>query len=121
MKLEIKRKSLEIQLQSPIEEAFVEEVLGLKKDGDAVALVRKYNGFCVCLETAPLEEHVGEIVVTEEKVCRWWKYDDISWKAGCCNRSGHPSFYLPPKHPRVNFCPNCGGRIVTGEDNDANE
>jgi len=121
MKLEIKRKSLEIQLQSPIEEAFIEDVLWLMKDGDAAALVRKYNGFCVCLETAPLDEHIGEIVVTEEKVCRW-KHSRYFWKWGCCEREGNPQLlYLPPTHSNVNFCPNCGGRIVTEENTDAKE
>ena len=120
MKLEIKRKSLEIQLQSPIEEAFIEDVLWLMKDGDAAALVRKDNGFRVCLETAPLDEHVGEIVVTEEKVCRWKRGGRV-WLWGCCELEEHPLLYLSSKHPKVNFCPNCGGRIVTEDGKERGE
>ena len=124
MKLEIGRRSLRIEADeirwTAFEEAYIEDVLGLKKEGDAIAIARKteckYIRPTFFLETAPLEEHV-----TEEKVCRW-RCSGTAWMAGCSGSSeGYPLIFLSPIHERVNFCPNCGGRIVTGEDNDANE
>jgi len=126
MKFEIGRRSLRIEADkirwTALEEAYIEDVLGLKKEGDAIALVRKTEcKHTFFLETAPLDEHVGEIVVTEEKVCRW-KHSRNLWICGCCEREGNPQLlYLPPTHSNVNFCPNCGGRIVVEENTDAKE
>lgn len=41
MKLIVNRYSLDIVPESPIEEAYLETVLGLKRQGDSVPLVRQ--------------------------------------------------------------------------------
>ncbi len=41
MKMEIKRNEIVIYPENPLDIAYIEEVLGLKEDGDSIELVRK--------------------------------------------------------------------------------
>ncbi len=54
MRLIIRRQGLEINPEGPLDEAFIEEVLRLKMDGDAI-LLRRANALglssIACLET----------------------------------------------------------------------
>ena len=46
MKLTVTRYSVEVIPESPQDEAYIEEVLGLKKEGDCVVLTRKNISGC---------------------------------------------------------------------------
>ena len=60
MKLEIRKNSIVLTPEGSIEQAYIEDTLGLKKDGDYIKLVRKtghcYGEFVKELETEKVKQ-----------------------------------------------------------------
>jgi hypothetical protein len=59
MKMQVNRYGISVYPETPQDEAFIEEVLGLKKDGDKIHIIRRNAiglSSLACLETRRIEK-----------------------------------------------------------------
>ena len=73
------------------------------------------NG-CLCgLERAIMETiSISSVDVVEQKHGSWWKTEDELGEAWMCSGCLEEFFSEDPDFPKgINFCPNCGARMVT--------